>query len=165
MADKTTFTPDEWNQLLQGVMAAGIAVTAAEPSGLWGMLKEGLASSRALLQAKSDTGSTQLMTAIVESFESSEGRNAARDGLQAALKGAKSGEIKGKCIEVVRRAAEIVDAKAPAEAPAFKAWLLQISTDVAEASKEGGFLGFGGTPVSEAEKATVAEISSALKLA
>lgn len=165
MADKMTFTPDEWSQLLEGVMAAGIAVTAAEPSGLWGMLKEGLASSRALLQAKSGTGSTQLMTAIVESFETSEGRNVARDRLQATLKGAKSDEIKGKCIEVVRRAAEVVDTKAPNEAPAFKAWLLQISTDVAEASKEGGFLGFGGTPVSEAEKATVAEVSSALKLA
>ena len=77
-------------------MAAGIAVTAAEPSGLWGMLKEGMASSRALLQAKSGAGSTQLMTAVVESFETSEGRNAARDGLQVALKGAKPDEIKPK---------------------------------------------------------------------
>lgn len=165
MADKTTFTPDEWSQLMQGVMAAGIAVTAADPSGLWGMLKEGMASSRALLQAKSGAGSTQLMTAVVESFETSEGRSAARDGLQASLKGAKPEEIKAKCIEVVRRAVDVVDAKAPTDAPAFKAWLLQISKDVAEAAKEGGVLGFGGTPVSEAEKATVAEISSALKLA
>jgi hypothetical protein len=33
---------------------------------------------------------------------------------------------------------------------------------VAEASTEGGFLGFGGVRVSEAEKATLAEISGAL---
>jgi hypothetical protein len=33
---------------------------------------------------------------------------------------------------------------------------------VAEASKEGGFLGFGGVQVSEAEKATLAEIATAL---
>jgi hypothetical protein len=33
---------------------------------------------------------------------------------------------------------------------------------VAEASKEGGFLGFGGVQVSEAEKATLAEIAAAL---
>ena len=49
MADRSTFTAEEWNQVMQGVMAAGIAVTAADPSGLWGMLKEGMASSRALL--------------------------------------------------------------------------------------------------------------------
>jgi hypothetical protein len=33
---------------------------------------------------------------------------------------------------------------------------------VAEASKEGGFLGIGGVQVSEAEKATLAEIAAAL---
>jgi hypothetical protein len=35
----------------------------------------------------------------------------------------------------------------------------------AEASKEGGFMGFGGTPVSDKEKATLAELASALGLA
>jgi len=35
---------------------------------------------------------------------------------------------------------------------------------VAEASTEGGFLGFGGVRVSDAEKATLTEISSALGL-
>ena len=39
MADKSNFTPDEWKVLLQGVIASGIAITAAEPSGLWGLLK------------------------------------------------------------------------------------------------------------------------------
>ncbi len=165
MADKSTFTPEEWSVLLQGVMAAGIAVTAAEPSGLWGMLKEGMASSRTLLQGKGGTDSTSLTTAIVEGFESSEGRKAAREGLEARLKGAKPEEIKARCIDTVREAAGIVEAKAPSDAAAFKGWLLQISQSVAEAAKEGGFLGFGGTPVSDAEKATVAEISSALKVA
>ena len=37
MADKSSFTPDEWKVLLQSMIAAGIAVTAAEPSGLWGL--------------------------------------------------------------------------------------------------------------------------------
>ena len=54
---------------------------------------------------------------------------------------------------------------APGDAAAFKGWLRQISQHVAEASKEGGFLGIGGVRVSEAEKATLNEISSALKLA
>jgi hypothetical protein len=59
----------------------------------------------------------------------------------------------------------VVDAKAPGDTAAFKSWLRQISQHVAEAAKEGGFLGIGGVAVSEAEKATLAEISSALKLA
>ena len=38
MTDKSNFTPDEWNLLLESPMAAGIAISAAEPSGLWGLL-------------------------------------------------------------------------------------------------------------------------------
>ena len=38
MANKASFSTDEWTKILQGVMMAGIAVSAAEPSGLWGTL-------------------------------------------------------------------------------------------------------------------------------
>ena len=55
-----------------------------------------------------------------------------------------------------------MDTKAPNEAVAFKDWLKQVAQKTAEASTEGGFLGFGGVQVSEAEKATLAEIASAL---
>jgi hypothetical protein len=60
--------------------------------------------------------------------------------------------VKAKCIETLRQAGAIVDTKAPGDAAAFKGWLRQISQPVAEASKEGGFLGIGGVSVSEAEK-------------
>ena len=43
MTNMSNFTPDEWKVLLESVMAAGIAITAAEPSGLWGLLKESFA--------------------------------------------------------------------------------------------------------------------------
>ena len=75
------------------------------------------------------------------------------------------GSFANMLIETLRQAGAVVDAKAPGDAAAFKGWLRQISQHVAEASKEGGFLGIGGVPVSEAEKATLTEISSALKLA
>ena len=42
MADKTSFTKDEWTLLLESPMIAGMAITAAEPSGLWGLLKASL---------------------------------------------------------------------------------------------------------------------------
>jgi hypothetical protein len=57
----------------------------------------------------------------------------------------------------------ILDAKAPENAAAVRSWLASISRAVAEASKEGGFLGFGGVQVSELEKATLTQVASALK--
>jgi hypothetical protein len=62
----------------------------------------------------------------------------------------------------LRQASAVLDAKAPADAPAFKAWLNGVAAKVAEASTEGGFLGFGGVKVSDAEKATLADIAKAL---
>jgi len=162
MAAKTDFTADEWKLLLESVMMAGIAVTAADPSGLWGTLKESFASAQTLASGKA--GSSDLIRALVADFETSEGRGIARDGLKETLKGSQPAEIKAKSIEALRQAAALLDAKAPGDAGAVKAWLRQISHNVAEASKEGGFLGFGGVKVSEAETATLGEIDAALKV-
>ena len=165
MADKSNFAPDEWRLLLESVTMAGIAVTAADPSGLWGLLKESFAEGSALVQAKMDPAANPLIKAVVADFETAQGRSAARDGIKEKLAGSKPSEIKARCIETLRQAGAVVDAKTPGDAAAFKGWLRQISQHVAEAATEGGFLGIGGTPVSEAEKATLTEISSALKLA
>src|SRR5262245_17854150 len=118
-----------------------------------------MVAGRALIEAKSDAKSNELIKAGVGDLESSEGRAAARDGLQAALTGSKPGAT--KAVSGVR---DVVDAKAPGDAAAFKTWLRHVSEGVAEASTEGGFLGFGGVGVSDAEKATLAEISGALGL-
>ena len=111
-----------------------------------------------------DPGTDALIKAVVNDFGTAEGRSVTRDGRNAKMKGSKPAEIKEKCVDILRQAAAVLDAKAPDDAVAFKGWLRQISQHVAEASKEGGFLGIGGVAVSEAEKATLAEISSALKL-
>src|SRR5262245_441101 len=105
-----------------------------------------------------------LIKAVVNDFGAAEG-SAARDGLKNRFRQSKPAEMKEACIATLRQAAAIVDTKAPSDAAAYKAWLQQISEHVAEASKEGGFLGIGGVKVSDAEKATLTEISSALKAA
>ncbi|MDQ8732456.1 hypothetical protein [Bradyrhizobium sp. LHD-71] len=165
MADKSTFTPDEWKVLLESVMAASLAVTAAEPSGLLGMLKESFASGRMLAEAKLDSASNPLVKAVVDDLATSEGRNLASDGLRAQMTGKSPADIKTASLAILGKADSILAAKAPADAPAFKTWLHQLSQKVAEAASEGGFLGMGGVTVSDAEKATLGEISSALKLA
>jgi hypothetical protein len=165
MTDKSTFTPDEWKLLLESVMMAGIAVTAADPSGLWGLLKEGFASSSELVKVRMDAAANPLIKAVFTDFGNAEGRSTARDALMEKLRGLKPAEIPTKCVETLRQVGAIVDAKAPADAAAFKGWLRQISQHVAEAAPEGGFLGMGGVAVSEKEKATLKEISAALKLA
>jgi hypothetical protein len=99
---------------------------------------------------------------VAADYATAEGRKAASEGLKAKLGGGQPGDIKAKALDALRQAAALVAAKAPDDAVAYKAWLARISQNVAEAASEGGFLGFGGVAVSEAEKATLAEISTAL---
>jgi hypothetical protein len=161
MANKANFTPEEWTKLLESPMMAGLAITAAEPSGLWGLLKESFSGGLALLEART-SGANELIKAIASDFGTSEGRAAVQDDVRTRLLGRKPGEIRDAAIASLREAAAVLDAKAPAEAAAVKGWLTQIAQKAAEASTEGGFLGFGGVQVSEAEKATLAEIAGAL---
>jgi hypothetical protein len=111
MANKASFTPEEWTKVLESVAVTGMAVTAAEPSGLWGMLKEALAGGAA-----------------------PEGRDAVQEALKQRFEGAKAIDVVPRALETLRQASAILDAKAPADAPGFKAWLNSIAAKVAEAS-------------------------------
>ncbi len=163
MTNKSNFTPEEWKTLLEGVLMSGLAVTVAEPSGVLGLLKESFAATHALVEAHA--GPNELIRSIIEDFETSEGRTFAREGLRENLGGAKADGLKAKSIETLKEVAGLLETKAPQDAGPVKEWLYHISKAVAEADSEGGFLGFGGVKVSSAEKATLAEISGALKLA
>ena len=164
MAGKADFTPDEWAKVLTAPMLAGMAMTLAEPTGLFGILKEGMASGRALLEARNDPGASALSKAVAADMETSEGRTAAREALQSELSSKSPAEIKQRAISTLAEVAAILDAKAPQDAAGFKDWLLHIAERVAEASTTGGLFGFGGVEVTEAEKTTIAEIAAALKI-
>jgi hypothetical protein len=163
MAAKTDFTPDEWKLLLQSPLLAGIAISAAEPSGLIGMVKESMASARALLSAASDPDADALVKAVAGDFETPEGRGHAQESVKATISGAaKPADVVAKALDSLKNASALLDAKGGADAAPFKTWLTHIAKSVSEAAPEGGFLGFGGTQVSEAEKATVVQIAATL---
>lgn len=163
MASKEDFTGEEWGRLLSSPIVVGLAVTAADPSGIWAVMKEGMASGWALLQAQQDPQGNALVKAIAQDFATSEGRAAARSALQARSAVLDAEGLKNAAVSDLRTVAGIADLKAPDDAAAFKNWLERIAYKAAEAGAEGGFLGFGGATVSEAEKATLNEISWALR--
>ena len=163
MADKATFTADEWSKIVGSPFLAGMAVTLADPSGLWGTLKEGMASASAVMDARKDLGAAGLIQAVVAELETSEGRIIARESLKAQMTSKSADELKSQVIAALAYVGQILDAKAGADARAFKMWITGIAERVAAASKEGGFLGFGGVAISESEKVTLGEIVNALR--
>jgi hypothetical protein len=166
MANKLNFIPEEWATLLESTMVAGIAVSAADPSGLWGTLKEFFANSSALDAAKRDPHSNELVMAVIAAFDSEEGRGKLQKTLHKRFaEVADPADFVQRSLVSLREASTILDARAPGDAAAFKAWLFSVSQRVAEASTEGGFLGYGGVQVSDAERATLDDIAEALGIA
>jgi hypothetical protein len=168
MADKSTFTPDEWKHILGSTMLTGMAVTAADPSsGLWGMLQESIAGGSVMVESQRDPNANSLIRAVIADFQTSEGRTAAREDLQGTLSGAQSSaDVQSRAVNALKQVATILDTKAPADAPVFKAWLTTIGDRTANAASEGGgFFGMGGVAVSDAEKAALDQIAKALQQA
>ena len=166
MTNKQNFTPDDWTKILESVALSAVAVTAADPSGLMGLL-EGIASPaptqrflqrriRALANSSSPSWPT---------LRRAEGRTRIREALKTRLAGAKQADVSQRAVVALREVSALLDAKAPTELAAFKTWLRTISSKVADAATEGGTLGFGGERVSAKEKATLNDIAKALGIA
>jgi hypothetical protein len=163
MASKANFTAEEWSRVVASPMVASTAITAADPSGLWGLLQEGMAGGSALLKAKQDSATNALVKAVVDDFADGNASTIARERVQAMFTGAQPADLTRRAVDELRSVAALLDSKASEDSEAFKNWLQELARKAAEAAKEGGFLGFGGVAVSDAEKATLAEISAALR--
>jgi hypothetical protein len=159
MGIREAFAPEDWARVVGAPMLAGIAVTAAEPGGLWGAVKESVAVAGAVRAGK---GGDPLIAEIAAAYETAEGRDLARGVLKEQARGKAPAAVVKAAITELGAVAALVAAKAPGSAPGFRDWLKGIAAKVAEAGSEGGFLGFGGEKVSAAEKATLDRIAAAL---
>jgi hypothetical protein len=70
-------------------------------------------------------------------------------------------KARGELLSGVKKAMAAAG-KSGADSEAYGQWVYAAAQKAAEAAKEGGFLGFGGTVVSEAETAALAELKTAL---
>lgn len=161
MASKSDFAPIEWARIVQAPLLAGFAVSCADPSSFLGSIQESFATAKLVVDGK-NTHNNPLIQAVCQELATSNGRADAREGLRTISQAAKIDDMKKRSLEALKDVAHILAHKAPQDADAFKDWLKDIATKVAEAGTDGGFLGFGGIKVSDLEKATLDEISTIL---
>ncbi len=163
---------DELQLLATLPQAIGSAVAFAGRSGLFGTGKEMFASGQALMAGVKDYPHNELIQAIVpdpgaadKNAELAQARQS-RDWAMARMKakGITSAEkLTAQTLEDAREAAQLLDSKLdPTTASQYRSWAMSVAEKVAMASTEGGFLGFGGTRLSDDEKNVIAQIKSAL---
>jgi hypothetical protein len=156
MSLKDQFSADEWESLAHGPFLVSTAIGMSDPSGPFQMVKESMALAGAVKHAiEGEAG--ELAQAVAGELRQH------RPGRKDLVGDAKShAEAREHAVAKLREIGDLADAKAGADAAPFKKWLAGLATSVAEAGKEGGFLGIGGESVSDAEEAAIAEIGSAL---
>ena len=149
MTRKADFNADEWSTVVEGPLLAGARVITA---GRGGTIRESLALGKVYAHAREQQGQSELLDELVSAppvLDSSR------------LQG--GGDISTLASQRLRDAlAVLADKASPEEVDAYKRFVRSLADAAAQAHKEGGFLGMGGTQVSEEEQAALDEISAVL---
>jgi hypothetical protein len=162
MTTKTDFSSTEWEVLRDAPHLVVLAVAIAGASGFFGSIAEAMAPSGTINEALK--GSNQLLREICEKEEASTSieaiKNLAKasgdfEGIRAALR-KEAIDKSGAAIEILRQKGSSEDVVA------YRDFLITLGDKVANAAKEGAFLGFGGERVSEHERTLLAELAVAV---
>ena len=146
MTTKADFTEQEWEVVLEGPTSAGMLVITAQRGGT---LRETISMAKAYAEARQQHGQSELLDAIV----------AAKPEIDHTRYGSPE-EYKEHCLSHIRDAVALLDGKATAqELDEYKRFVVNLANRVASAHREHGR---GDDPVSDTEKAAIAEITGAL---
>jgi hypothetical protein len=160
MAMKEKFTAEEWASIGQAPHLLSMAMTLADFSGIGGTVAEAFASAKATAMGG------QSSHELIKEISAPDELKAIREPLKAQAltldpKQSKD-QLKTMALEKVKAAVEAISAKAtPADADAYKQWLMSTAVEVAGASKEGTILGFGGKRYGDGEVAMLKALSEA----
>lgn len=161
MASKTDFTAEEWQLVTMAPQLASLYITFASPSGLIGAVKEVAVYPRLIVETLKNSSDNSLVNAVAHDFKEMMDR---KERPQLPVAGKKPDEVKTLSLQKMGELAAVLATKSLPEADGFKQWVYKVARGSAEASKEGGFLGFGGTQVNEAEATALQEIATALMI-
>jgi hypothetical protein len=150
VTSKSDFNAEDWSTVVDGPLYAGLRVIAADRGGT---LRESMAMGRVYQEARAKQGTSALLDELIKSPPAIDPERLKEAG----------GDLSAVTTDHLRKAMSILESKAtPEEADAYKTFVMTVAQAVAGAHKEGGFLGVGGTRISEAENQALDEISQAL---
>jgi len=161
MSKKDDFTSEEWQLLLDVPPMVGLTVMMAGKSGL-GSMKEAWAMTSGVLGARNGYEGNELVHALVDA-RLKDGERSQVEQLNSPHKGKSAEELLAEVESMCKEVKQVLSAKSTAdESAGFCDWAITVGEKVANAAKEGGFLGVGGERVSEEEKVALTKVKEAL---
>lgn len=166
------FSEDEQMLLTMMPTLVGSAVAFSSKNGAVGTVKEMFANAKAAAAGAKDYPNNEIIRSVLPHFEDrDEAVAAAKEMREVQVERLKAAGIASKedmrdhALSEAARANDLLSAKASLEeAGEYREWVMSVANAVANAAKEGGFLGIGGEQVGEGEAQTIADVSAALGL-
>lgn len=150
MTRKAEFNAEEWSDVIQAPMLAGMMVVQSERGGTVREVRE---IAKVYAEARAARMESVLLDAIVSD----------RAVVQPVRDKRDPDAVHAESMQRIRRALRTIDRVATAdEANEFRRFIWSIAERTARAHKEGGFLGIGGKEISGPEQAVLDELSAAL---
>jgi len=161
MLTKNDFAASDWNTLRDTPYLVGLATLLAEPSGL-GTIKESIAITMGIWENQASE------IPLIRDLTSRAEMQAAQDSLKSRLTGSKGEPSKNVmrdlALEHARSSIALLSGKADSqEIDAYRKLLYGVAEKVANASREGGILGFGGKAVSAAEQSFLDDLQNTVQ--
>lgn len=158
MASKADFSAEEWQTIGLSPIITSMYISMADVSGPIGLMKEMYAAVASIVEAAQQADAIQVIKDLAIDMQG-----------KAFKPDLPKFKTKEEALEFATaelgKAIALVESKTPGDGPAFRQWLYDTATKAAEAGKEGGFLGFGGTAVSDQEKAALGQLATVLGVA
>ncbi len=158
MVAKAHFSDEQWQVLRDAPHAIAIAVVLAGASGIFGSLKEAMASAGAIVDALK--GDNTLLHDICAREEMKAAQKSLRSGIEMRDIETLRDQLKKSAIDKTKAAVGLLNQKGfDEDLKVYLSFLTSIGERVAKAAKEGGFLGFGGERVSRGEREVLAQLN------
>ncbi len=157
---RSDFGPEEWSLLRDTPHLVAAAVASAGRSGLLGTLKEAMVACQQAYAGQQ--GTSVLVQELSAAEEIKAGQAAIRELVPLSSASSAPDKLRQAAVERFQSAQQLLAVKqATAELQDYRTWVMDIAKAVAEAAKEGDFLGIGGQRVSDGEAAVLAELERA----
>jgi hypothetical protein len=140
MAAQTDFTDQEWQEIAEGPMTAGLIVVTSASGGTF---RETWALAHSFADARKKHGQSELLDEIVSTRPEFDRHRFGSDE-----------ELHDKGLQQLADIAQLLRTKAPDEVDAYREFVIGVATHVAEAHKE------EGQAISPPEQAALDEIRS-----
>jgi septal ring factor EnvC (AmiA/AmiB activator) len=174
MIDKDTFTVEEWAQIVSAPASIGALVVTADPSGPFGLIGEFKAILSSMQSYVDAHAADSSLMAALKHYMSNQPTEQEQEQIKQwaqqqedqmkANRPKTPEELQQRVRESVTGTLSLLRAKGADENEigTFKAMMISVAEATANATKEGGFLGFGGTLVSEKEQSVLTQIQAEL---